>query len=404
MRVVEEMIAFVAIGILAGAVSFATALILGASFWSALLLYSLVGAASVILSALITAIGGEKRARGAETRQDTPVPQPVAADVAAEAAAAPQAYLAQGGMRILAVDDDPIILGLIPRIAAEVGCADTTISSSGAQALALLEQSFRPYDCLLLDINMPGIDGIELCGRIRRIPAYRDTPIIMLTAMKDVDHLDRAFRAGASDYISKPFDVIAFGTCLRTVQDRILLSQVDTVSQDAVAATGSGVREDAGWTVPVPGTIAGTEALIEHTALQNYLTRLSGAALSGAYVMAVGVERRAGPAEAPVALAPVVAAIGTLFTKQPCVLSYVGDGQFILVSNAADLPDPVALERAIEDRLHGPDGSGITVSVGMAVRPGAGRTHRAKTAIDIALRLSARRVADSTGAVRGYGA
>ena len=395
------MIAFVAIGILAGAVSFATALFMGTSFWFALMLYSLVGAASVLAAAVIPLIVGGKRARGAEDQQNLSMPEPVS-----EAAAEPQAYLAQGGMRILAVDDDPIILGLIPRIAAEVGCADTTISSSGAQALSLLEQSFRPYDCLLLDINMPGIDGIELCGRIRQIAAYRDTPIIMLTAMKDVDHLDRAFRAGASDYISKPFDVIAFGTCLRNVQDRILQSQMEQADQAGTAAKAA-VREDEDWVVPAPGSIAGVETLIEHAALQNYLTRLSGVALSGAYVLAVGAESKDGLADGPVALAPVVAAITAAFTKQPCVMSYAGDGQFIVVSNSANMPDPSALERAIEDELRTQNGAalaaGLTINVGMAVRPGSGRTLRAKTAIDSALRLSASRAAGRKTVARAFG-
>lgn len=378
------MIAFVAIGILAGTLSFAAALILGASFWFALLLYSLVGAASVLGAALIFMFRDK---RGADAWQEESFSEN--AGPAVPEPELPVAYLTQRGMRILAVDDDPIILGLIPRIAAEIGCSDTTISSSGAQALSFLEQSARPFDCLLLDINMPGMDGIELCGRIRSIPAYRDTPIIMLTAMQDFDFLDRAFRAGASDYITKPFDVIAFGTCLRNVQDKILLTQVDTGAADAVAKAGIG---DANWNVPAPGSIPGVESLIEHAALQNYLVRLSGVALSQAYVMAVEVQCTAGSVDAPVALAPVVVAINTLFTKQPCVMSYIGDGRFIVVSNGVNLPDSARLERAIEDKLHGQDGygdamldSGITVSVGLAVRPGRDRTHRAKMAIDAAL-------------------
>jgi len=380
------MIAFVAIGILAGTLSFAIALILGASFWFALLLYSLVGAASVLGASVIYVFRGKRGSRGADTWQDVPLAENDGPSVPEPEL--PAAYLAQRGMRILAVDDDPIILGLIPRIAAEIGCSDTTISSSGAQALSFLEQSSRPFDCLLLDINMPGMDGIELCGRIRRIPAYRDTPIIMLTAMQDFDFLDRAFRAGASDYITKPFDVIAFGTCLRNVQDRILLDQVDTPVKDA----GIG---DAGWTVPAPGSLPGVESLIEHEALQNYLVRLSGVALSQAYVMAVEVQHPAGLMDAPVALAPVVVAINNLFTKQPCVMSYIGDGRFVLVSSGVNLPDSAGLERAIEDELHGMGGlgdavadSGVTVSVGLAVRPGRDRTHRAKLAIENALFVS----------------
>ncbi|MDR7124443.1 response regulator [Pseudotabrizicola sp. 4114] len=395
------MIAFVAIGILAGTLSFAVALSLGASFWFALLLYSLIGAASVLGAALVFVFRGKRTERDSDGWQDVSFPADAGPSVPEPDL--PAAYLTQRGMRILAVDDDPIILGLIPRIAAEIGCADTTISSSGAQALSFLEQSSRPFDCLLLDINMPGMDGIELCGRIRRIPAYRDTPIIMLTAMQDFDFLDRAFRAGASDYITKPFDVIAFGTCLRNVQDKILLTQVDTVVADSDGGIG-----DAGWDVPTPGSIAGVASLIEHAALQNYLVRLSGVALSRAYVMAVEVHHSAGSADAPVALAPVVVALDTLFTKQPCVMSYIGEGRFILVSSGVNLPDPAGLERAIEDQLHGQAGygdaipdSGVTVYVGPAVRPGRDRTHRAQTAIENALFASGHPPVASKGVARG---
>lgn len=398
------MIAFVTIGVLAGALSFAVALFMGASFWFALMLYSLVGAASVLVTATIPLLLGRSRARGAQSPENLSLSEAVDALVS-DFFSEPEAYLAQGGMRILAVDDDPIILGLIPRIAAEVGCADTTISGSGAQALSILEQSFRPYDCLLLDISMPGIDGIELCGRIRQIAAYRDTPIIMLTGMKDLDHLDRAFRAGASDYIAKPFDVIAFGTCLRNVQEKILHSQLEPAAE-ATKAKGAD-RENESWIVPAPGSIAGVETLIAHEALQNYLIRLSGVALSGAYALAVAVYRKAAANDDPVALAPVVTAINTAFANQPCVMSYAGDGQFIVVSNGANMPDPSALERAIEDELHARHGAdlaaGIAINVGMAVRPSASRTLRAKTTLENALRLSTSRAAGRKTVARAFG-
>ncbi|MCP6726130.1 response regulator, partial [Klebsiella pneumoniae] len=61
-----------------------------------------------------------------------------------------------------------------------------------------------PVDLVLLDIVMPGIDGIEACARIRNDPRHADVPIIMVTMLGDMDSLGNAFVAGATDYITKP--------------------------------------------------------------------------------------------------------------------------------------------------------------------------------------------------------
>ncbi len=63
-----------------------------------------------------------------------------------------------------------------------------------------------PVDLVLLDIVMPEIDGIEACARIRSDARYADVPIIMVTSLDDMDSLANAFVAGATDYITKPFN------------------------------------------------------------------------------------------------------------------------------------------------------------------------------------------------------
>ncbi|MCK6510936.1 EAL domain-containing protein [Myxococcota bacterium] len=79
----------------------------------------------------------------------------------------------------------------------------------GHNALALLER-FRP-DAILLDVMMPGMDGVEVCQRIRSIPALQHTPLLMVTALTSKDDLARCLAAGADDFLSKPVD----GTELR---------------------------------------------------------------------------------------------------------------------------------------------------------------------------------------------
>lgn len=82
---------------------------------------------------------------------------------------APDQLVAETEIRILVVDDDPFILELIPMISAKAGFSQVTPAASGEEALELLTGSDTLFDCLLLDISMPGMDGIELCRRVRQI-------------------------------------------------------------------------------------------------------------------------------------------------------------------------------------------------------------------------------------------
>lgn len=81
---------------------------------------------------------------------------------------------------------------------------DLQMAKDGAQALLMLEQ-LRP-DVILLDIMMPGMDGFEVCRRIRATPSLAEVPIIVLTALDDRDSLLKAIEAGADDFLSKPPD------------------------------------------------------------------------------------------------------------------------------------------------------------------------------------------------------
>ncbi|MFK5998799.1 MAG: response regulator, partial [Rhodobacterales bacterium] len=66
-------------------------------------------------------------------------------------------------MRILSVDDDPIILELLAAVLVSMGHTDVTTAGSATEALEIVKDDPEPFDCFLLDIQMPGIDGIQLC-------------------------------------------------------------------------------------------------------------------------------------------------------------------------------------------------------------------------------------------------
>ena len=103
-------------------------------------------------------------------------------------------------MRVLVVEDDERIAASIRRALAYEGYSVTVVHDGGT---ALEEARSRPPDLLLLDLMLPGIDGIEVCRRLRE--AGDTFPILMLTARDGVSDRVGGLDAGADDYLTKPF-------------------------------------------------------------------------------------------------------------------------------------------------------------------------------------------------------
>ncbi|MBK1672046.1 diguanylate cyclase [Ectothiorhodospira shaposhnikovii] len=103
-------------------------------------------------------------------------------------------------VRILLADDDVTTRMLMAATLERAGFG-TISASDGEQTLALFEQA--DCDMVLLDVDMPGLNGFEVCTHLRQM-AGEELPIVMVTGMDDVDSISRAFEAGATDFISKP--------------------------------------------------------------------------------------------------------------------------------------------------------------------------------------------------------
>lgn len=108
--------------------------------------------------------------------------------------------LASTSYRVLCVDDDPDILHLLKKTFEAAGFEVSTCNS-GEAALRWIERSGLPH-LALVDIRMPGLDGLELC---RRVHTYSDLPVILLTAVDDEPTVVKALDTVAEDYIFKPF-------------------------------------------------------------------------------------------------------------------------------------------------------------------------------------------------------
>lgn len=121
-------------------------------------------------------------------------------------------------MKILAVDDEPVFLEILKQNLDHIGYHQVEYCQSAFQALRVLQDAPGGFDCLLVDIEMPGMDGIELVRQVRQLSQCRNTPILMLTAMSESQYVDAAFMAGASDYINKPLVPVELSARLRSAR------------------------------------------------------------------------------------------------------------------------------------------------------------------------------------------
>lgn len=107
-------------------------------------------------------------------------------------------------MRIMTVDDSSVVRKII-RAAAEVLQYELEEAESGMEALEILEKLNGEIDLILLDWNMPGMNGYELLQKLKSIDKYRSIPVMMVTTEGQKENIVMAVKAGAVHYMTKPF-------------------------------------------------------------------------------------------------------------------------------------------------------------------------------------------------------
>jgi len=108
--------------------------------------------------------------------------------------------------RILVVEDDPLARSILTRGLQSEGHEAET-AESGLQALDRLERAdAAPFDVVLLDIEMPELDGYETLSRIKENEGLRHIPVIMISGVDELESIVRCIEMGATDYLPKPFD------------------------------------------------------------------------------------------------------------------------------------------------------------------------------------------------------
>ena len=106
--------------------------------------------------------------------------------------------------RVLVAEDDPAIATLLKRVLSKD--YDVTVANDGQSAIVLAAQT-PPPQLLLLDVMMPGLDGIGVAQHVRTLPGMKSVPIIFLTAKGTPADVIRGIQHGARHYITKPFKI-----------------------------------------------------------------------------------------------------------------------------------------------------------------------------------------------------
>lgn len=231
-------------------------------------------------------------------------------------------------MHILAVDDDPVIRDLLGRYLPADQNFKLECHTSASSLLKSAESPSSRFDCILLDIMLPDTDGIEVCRRLRDTKRHSTTPILMITASNDLGLMQRAFDAGATDFLRKPLNAIELRA--RVISAGMLNKSVTCAynSQKELARL-SRIRFGEALSLNVEG-------VYDIRALENKILRFQ----PGCYAMTLvsleihemrGIYKKIKPTRFRECLRHCAQALATVMDCESANVAYVGKGFFICV-------------------------------------------------------------------------
>jgi len=114
------------------------------------------------------------------------------------------------GYSVLVVDDSKILRSMLRNVLLNIGFEVDEVGT-GEEAIEFINTKKTP-DIILLDVEMPGMGGYETCKKIRELPAGKEIPIMMVTGLEDLQSIEKAYDAGATDFETKPinWDLIGY--------------------------------------------------------------------------------------------------------------------------------------------------------------------------------------------------
>lgn len=229
-------------------------------------------------------------------------------------------------MRILAVDDDPIILGLLEEYLTEQEGFHLASYPNAESGLEALNAAQHPFDCIILDIMLPGMNGIALCELVRNTKRYHSVPILMITGSQELDLMAQAFDAGATDFVTKPF---RNPELLARVQSSSLLNRSLAKANHIMGELTALMKIRFGEAIALE-----VDGLSDVLALENELLRSRAERFSmSLYNLSIDGLRGIYQTTTPIAYRHCLAVIGTTAVLSTHgaknTLAYAGSGRFV---------------------------------------------------------------------------
>lgn len=257
-------------------------------------------------------------------------------------------------MKILATDDDKDFMAVFRTVLNGLGYDDVTSASSGREALEIIAATDTPFDCFICDVQMPGMDGIELTRQIRLIEEYKDTPIVMNTAVADREHIDGAFAAGATDYLTKPVDQVEIKARLGMIE-QLLAERNKALVAAAHINNQAHAPPSYGFMDGIP--LKRVEGAVDLFTMGNYLKSLG--LFRALTVAAVGIrvtnaraihDLEGGHVFGEVMI-DVATCIADCFEGSNQMIAYAGGGIFVCLLSRAEIGDTEALADRLREYI-----------------------------------------------------
>ncbi len=230
-----------------------------------------------------------------------------------------------------------MFLDLLEGGLAACGFNDVVRAASADHALELIDSQDNRFDCFILDILMPGTDGIELCASIRSRPNCRTAPIIMLTSSSARDTMQAAFDRGATDFLNKPLNMVELDARIRMALLLVEALNSENANARALDALSRLPQSFDNFGPQTRITFFNIKSMHDYDELENKVIKV-GKGLFSISIFSIRIanfeelSRRSTSHELMSLIHICAGVISRVVPSQHCHFSYMGHGKFVCVA------------------------------------------------------------------------
>lgn len=255
-------------------------------------------------------------------------------------------------MRIVCVDDDPIFLAIVTEYLRALDMQVVATFGDPQQALREARDGRITTDLFLLDLEMPGMTGAELCAGLRATEGHKETPIIMISSVTERDRVKAALEGGANDFLHKPLESVELGARLSMVE-RILTERHRTAAlKDEIGS----LRAQSGFGFGFEDAVLpnAEDGVVDYMLLESHLVSLGWSGLPGTTVICFRLRNALwafGHLERLDYYDFLSEAAEQILAALPAAqyrLAYAGSGDFVAVLDRGNCLDPIEMQIALQ--------------------------------------------------------